>query len=132
MEICWTVVDLSPLSSWKKKLKAENYETINHFSFFLSQLKSSKTVEVKSFKIDGEGANTIFTVDHKGDLFVTRSLDREEKSAYHLTARMYDGNNKLIEDSGDFIVQVTDLNDNRPVFPRTYNGSIVERSMIGE
>lgn len=97
----------------------------------IGQLKSSQRVEVKSFKIEGEGANTIFTVDHKGDLFVTRSLDREEKNAYHLTATMYDGNNKLIEDAGDFVVQVTDINDNTPVFPRTYNGSIMERSMIG-
>lgn len=97
----------------------------------IGQLKSSQKVEVKSFKIEGEGANTIFTVDDKGDLFVTRSLDREEKSAYRLTARMYDGNKKVIEDAGDFIVQVTDINDNSPVFPRTYNGSIMERSMIG-
>lgn len=102
------------------------------FLFLFSQLKSSQRVEVKNFKIEGEGANTIFTVDRKGDLFVTRSLDREEKSLYHLTARMYDGNNKLIEDSGEFVVQVTDLNDNVPVFPRTYNGSIMERSAIGE
>uniref|UniRef100_UPI0037E821B7 cadherin-5 n=1 Tax=Semicossyphus pulcher TaxID=241346 RepID=UPI0037E821B7 len=100
-------------------------------AYKIGQLKSSKRVEVKSFKIDGEGANTIFSVDQKGDLFVSRSLDREEKSLYHLTATMYDGNNKLIEDSGDFIVQVTDINDNSPVFPRTYNGSIMERSTIG-
>ncbi|KAM7385280.1 hypothetical protein PAMP_001368 [Pampus punctatissimus] len=97
----------------------------------IGQLKSNQDVSVKKFKIEGEGANTIFTVDQKGDLFVTKSLDREEKSSYHLTARMYDGNNKLIEDSGEFIVHVTDINDNIPVFPRTYNGSIMERSMIG-
>ncbi|XP_054456421.1 cadherin-5 [Anoplopoma fimbria] len=100
-------------------------------AYKIGQLKSSQRVGVNSFKIEGEGANTIFTVDSKGDLFVTRSLDREEKSAYHLTATMYDGNNKLIEDSGDFVVQVTDINDNTPVFPRTYNGSIPERSTIG-
>ncbi|XP_029136222.2 cadherin-5 [Labrus bergylta] len=100
-------------------------------AYKIGQLKSSQRVEVKSFKIDGEGANTIFTVDQKGDLFVTRSLDREEKSLYHLTAKMFDGNNKLIEDSGEFVVQVTDINDNTPVFPRTYNGSIMERSTIG-
>ncbi|KAM7408338.1 hypothetical protein PAMA_002172 [Pampus argenteus] len=97
----------------------------------IGQLKSNQNVSVKKFKIEGEGANTIFTVDQKGDLFVTKSLDREEKNSYHLTARMYDGNNKLIEDSGEFIVQVTDINDNIPVFPRTYNGSIMERSIIG-
>ncbi|XP_068426959.1 cadherin-5 [Clinocottus analis] len=97
----------------------------------IGQLKSNLKVDVKSFKIEGEGANTIFTVDDKGYLFVTRSLDREEKDTYHLTARMYDGNNKLIEDAGEFLIQVTDINDNIPVFPRTYNGSIVERSTIG-
>ncbi|CAN9500220.1 unnamed protein product [Ophioblennius macclurei] len=100
-------------------------------AYKIGQLKSSQKVAVARFKIEGEGANTIFTVDQKGDLFVTRSLDREEKSRYHLTARMYDGNNKLIEDSGDFEVQVTDINDNSPVFPRLYNGSIMERSTIG-
>lgn len=115
------VVDLSPRSS-------ELYS----FFFFLSQLKSSQSLQVKSFEIEGEGANSIFTVDEKGDLFVTRSLDREKKSKYHLTARMYDGNKKLIEDSGDFEVQVTDINDNTPIFSRAYNGSIMERSPIGE
>lgn len=97
-----------------------------------SQLKSSKKLEGKSFVIEGEGANTIFIVDHKGDLFVTKALDREEKNLYHLTARMYDGNRNLVEDPGDFVVQVTDINDNSPVFARTYNGSVMERSMIGE
>lgn len=71
-------------------------------------------------------------MDSKGDLYVNKMLDREQKSSYHLSARMYDGNKKLIEDSGDFIVHVTDINDNMPVFPMTYNGSIMERSMIGE
>lgn len=87
---------------------------------------------MKSFEIEGEGANTIFTVDPKGDLFVTQALDREEKSVYHLTARMYDGNRLVIEDSGDFVVHVTDINDNSPVFPRTYNGSVMERAALGE
>ncbi|CAB1413525.1 unnamed protein product [Pleuronectes platessa] len=97
----------------------------------IGQLKSTQKVEVKRFRIEGEGANTIFTVDPKGDLYVTSLLDREEKSSYHLVAKMFDGNNKLIEDTGEFIVQVNDINDNIPVFPRTYNGSIMERSAIG-
>uniref|UniRef100_A0A3B4A5H4 Cadherin-5 n=1 Tax=Periophthalmus magnuspinnatus TaxID=409849 RepID=A0A3B4A5H4_9GOBI len=79
----------------------------------------------------GEGANTIFTVGPTGDLFVTRSLDREEKSIYHLSAKMYDGNNKLVEDSGNFEVVVNDINDNIPVFPKGFNGSVLERSPVG-
>ncbi|XP_059215275.1 cadherin-5 [Centropristis striata] len=99
-------------------------------AYKIGQLKNSKTKEGVHFTIDGEGANTIFTVDPKGDLFVTRSLDREEKDQYNLTAKMLDGNNRLIEDSGHFIVQVTDINDNIPVFSEPYNGSIMERSAI--
>lgn len=97
----------------------------------IGQLKSTLRVEAKKFSIDGEGANTIFTVDNKGDLFVTRSLDREEKSVYYLTAKMYDGNNQLVEDSGKFEVIVNDINDNIPVFPKGLNGSVLERASAG-
>uniref|UniRef100_A0AAQ4RKK1 Cadherin-5 n=1 Tax=Gasterosteus aculeatus aculeatus TaxID=481459 RepID=A0AAQ4RKK1_GASAC len=100
-------------------------------AYRIGKLKSSKTVDVKKFEISGEGANRIFFVDSKGDLFVNQTLDREKNSMYKLTAKMFDGNGELIEDSGDFVVQVTDINDNIPVFPRTYNGSIMERSPIG-
>lgn len=97
----------------------------------IGQLKSTLRVEVKNFAIDGEGANSVFTVDHKGDLYVTRSLDREEKSVYHLSAKMYDGNNQLVEDSGKFEVIVNDINDNIPVFPKGLNGSVMERAPVG-
>uniref|UniRef100_A0AAV2JMH6 Cadherin domain-containing protein n=1 Tax=Knipowitschia caucasica TaxID=637954 RepID=A0AAV2JMH6_KNICA len=97
----------------------------------IGQLKSTLRVEVKRFSIDGEGANSIFTVDNKGDLFVTRSLDREEKSVYHLSAKMYDGNNQVVEDSGGFEVIVNDINDNLPVFPKGFNGSVLERAAVG-
>ncbi|XP_035981797.1 cadherin-5 [Fundulus heteroclitus] len=94
----------------------------------IGELRSSLNSGVKKFTIEGEGANDIFTVLENGNLYVTTSLDREKKASYNLTARMYDGNNKLIEDAGDFVVQVTDINDNCPVFPRQYNGSITERT----
>ncbi|XP_015236871.1 PREDICTED: cadherin-5-like [Cyprinodon variegatus] len=98
------------------------------FPFQIGQLKSSKQVAVKSFTIEGEGANTIFTVNKKGgELYVNTLLDREEKAQYHLTAKMYDGNEVLVESAGDFIVQVTDINDNCPVFSKEYKGSVVER-----
>lgn len=89
-------------------------------------------MEGKIFEIAGEGANSIFTVDKKGDLLVTTVLDREEKSSYNLTAKLFDRFHRLIEDSGEFVVLVTDINDNSPVFPKTYNGSIMERSESGE
>ncbi|KAM6956648.1 cadherin-5 [Aplochiton taeniatus] len=98
--------------------------------FKIGKLKSTRKVEVKHFKIQGEGVDSIFTVDQHGDLFVNRKLDREEKATYHLTAQMFDGNNNLVEQAGEFVVQVTDLNDNTPVFAQNYNASVRERSTI--
>lgn len=95
------------------------------------QLKSSKKDSTMNFEIEGEGANSIFTVDRGGDLFVTTSLDREKKASYNLTARMYDKDNNLVEDAGHFVIHVTDINDNSPVFSQTFNGYIMERSKIG-
>nr|XP_004553553.1 cadherin-5 [Maylandia zebra] len=97
----------------------------------IGRLKSDKSNPGGVFKIEGEGANDIFIVDNKGDLFVTKSLDREKKNAYHLTAMMSDAYGNRIENPGEFVVQVTDINDNTPVFTQSYNGSIEERSRIG-
>ncbi|XP_004076995.2 cadherin-5 [Oryzias latipes] len=97
----------------------------------IGQLKSSKKDSTMNFEIEGEGANSIFTVDRGGDLFVTTSLDREKKASYNLTARMYDKDNNLVEDAGHFVIHVTDINDNSPVFSQTFNGYIMERSKIG-
>uniref|UniRef100_A0A3P9LPT3 Cadherin-5 n=1 Tax=Oryzias latipes TaxID=8090 RepID=A0A3P9LPT3_ORYLA len=97
----------------------------------IGQLKSSKKDSTMNFEIEGEGANSIFTVDRGGDLFVTTSLDREKKASYNLTARMYDKDNNLVEDAGHFVIHVTDINDNSPVFSQTFNGYITERSKIG-
>ncbi|KAG7218503.1 hypothetical protein INR49_020362 [Caranx melampygus] len=95
----------------------------------IGQLKSNRQANMKKFKIEGEGANDIFIVNDQGDVFVTKRVDRETKSSYHMTAKMYDGN-VLIEDAGEFVVQVNDINDHLPVFPKVYSGHIMERSPI--
>ncbi|KAF6737416.1 Cadherin-5 [Oryzias melastigma] len=100
-------------------------------AYKIGKLKSSKKEQSMKFEIEGEGANSIFTVDRDGNLYVTTSLDREKKASYNLTARMYDEYNRLVEDAGDFVIHVTDINDNKPVFAQTYNGYIMERSKIG-
>ncbi|XP_029031387.1 cadherin-5 [Betta splendens] len=126
----------NPLLSRKKRhwiwnsLYVEEEKPVSS-PYKIGQLKSSHKLEVMKFEIEGEGANTIFLVGDNGDLLVTRALDREEKSTYNLTAKLYDGNHKLIEDSGEFVVRVTDINDNIPIFPKEYKGSIMERSPIG-
>uniref|UniRef100_A0A3P9NKH3 Cadherin-5 n=1 Tax=Poecilia reticulata TaxID=8081 RepID=A0A3P9NKH3_POERE len=92
-------------------------------------LRSDQKVAVRTFTIEGEGVNQTFIVDNKGNLYVKERLDREKKAWYHLTARMYDGNGLLIEDAGEFDIEVTDINDNCPVFQEEYKGSIMERTI---
>lgn len=82
------------------------------------------------FAIEGEGVNQTFIVDNKGNLYVKERLDREKKALYHLTARMYDGNGLLIEDAGEFAIEVNDINDNCPVFQEEYKGSVMERTSM--
>uniref|UniRef100_A0A3P8WKU3 Cadherin domain-containing protein n=1 Tax=Cynoglossus semilaevis TaxID=244447 RepID=A0A3P8WKU3_CYNSE len=111
---------------WNKLFVEEEKPTPTAYK--IGQVK----VDGRRYEISGEGANSIFTVDLEGDLFVTKTLDREEKNSYRLTAKMFDRNNMLIERSGEFIVHVTDINDNLPVFAKTFNGSVMERSSPGE
>ncbi|XP_007542328.1 cadherin-5 [Poecilia formosa] len=94
----------------------------------IKQLRSDQKVAVRTFTIEGEGVNQTFIVDNKGNLYVKERLDREKKAWYHLTAKMYDGNGLLIEDAGEFDIEVTDINDNCPVFQEEYKGSVMERT----
>ncbi|KAJ8252378.1 hypothetical protein COCON_G00216900 [Conger conger] len=61
-----------------------------------------------------------------------KKLDREVKSTYYLTAHLLDiTTNKSVEAAEPFNIKIIDLNDNNPVFPSSYNGSILERSATG-
>lgn len=85
------------------------------------------------YRIEGEGANTIFLVNDQGDISVNDKLDREKKSLYHLKARLIDrSTNRDVEEPSDFLIQVQDINDNAPVFQGPFKGSIQEMSATGK
>ena len=96
---------------------------------------NTKMNDKTHYEILGEGVvghkPPIFTVNEKGDLFVTSQLDREKKSQYLLRAKLLDDRSNLVEREEDFVVLVTDINDNDPVFPPSFNASIRERSHRG-
>ena len=70
-------------------------------------------------------------MDEKGHIYVTERLDREEKSKYLLSAKLFDTSNILVEKVEEFVILVTDINDNDPVFTKSFNASIKERSKRG-
>lgn len=75
----------------------------------------SKSLE---YQISGDGAGSIFIVDDEtGVLSVTQKLDREKQAFYNLKAHLIDRiTRKAVESESDFVVKVTDINDNAPKF----------------
>ncbi|KAI1904084.1 hypothetical protein AGOR_G00002030 [Albula goreensis] len=99
---------------------------------YVGKLTSTKASNGTKFVIKGEGANSIFNVSTQGDIYALKTLDREVKSVYNLTAHLLNiSTNMPVEDPDPFSINIIDLNDNIPVFPPSYNGSIPERSDPG-
>uniref|UniRef100_A0A3P9HWE4 Cadherin-4 n=1 Tax=Oryzias latipes TaxID=8090 RepID=A0A3P9HWE4_ORYLA len=89
------------------------------------------------YSITGVGAdqppNEVFSIDPElGKMFVTKPLDREHRSSYHLRAHAVDMNGNQVENPIDLYIFVIDMNDNRPEFKnQVYNGSVDEGSRPG-
>uniref|UniRef100_A0AAY4DY16 Cadherin-4 n=1 Tax=Denticeps clupeoides TaxID=299321 RepID=A0AAY4DY16_9TELE len=89
------------------------------------------------YSITGVGAdqppNEVFKIDPvTGKMFVTKPMDREERSFYHLRAHAVDMNGIQVETPIDLYIYVIDMNDNRPEFQnQVYNGSVLENARPG-
>ncbi|XP_055779147.1 cadherin-2-like [Salvelinus fontinalis] len=89
------------------------------------------------YSVTGPGADQsptgIFIINPiSGQLSVTKPLDREQISNFHLRAHAVDLNGNQIENPIDIVINVIDMNDNRPEFTHTiYNGSVPEGSKPG-
>ncbi|XP_059896356.1 cadherin-4-like [Gadus macrocephalus] len=77
--------------------------------------------------------NEVFNIDPvAGKMYVTKPLDREMRSSYHLRAHAVDMNGNQVENPIDLYIYVIDMNDNRPEFRnQVYNGSVDEGSKPG-
>ncbi|KAM4622494.1 cadherin-4 [Discoglossus pictus] len=104
----------------------------------LVRIRSDKDREsMIRYSITGVGADQppmeIFKIDSiSGRMDVTRPLDREERSSYHLRAHAVDMNGNKVENPIDLSIYVIDMNDNRPEFSGLiFNGSVDEASKPG-
>uniref|UniRef100_A0AAR2L5G9 Cadherin-4 n=1 Tax=Pygocentrus nattereri TaxID=42514 RepID=A0AAR2L5G9_PYGNA len=108
------------------------------FPQMLVSIRSDKDRSINiRYSITGVGAdqppNEVFSIDpEKGKMYVTKPLDREERSSYHLRAHAVDMNGNQVEQPVDLYIFVIDMNDNRPEFKnQVYNGSVMEGSKPG-
>ncbi|KAM9849263.1 cadherin-2-like [Aulostomus maculatus] len=89
------------------------------------------------YSVTGPGADQpptgIFIINPiSGQLSVTKPLDREHISIFHLRAHAVDLNGNQVENPIDIVINVIDQNDNRPEFMYTlFNGSVPEGSKPG-
>ncbi|XP_066511036.1 uncharacterized protein, partial [Hoplias malabaricus] len=100
-------------------------------------IKSTKSKDVKiTYNITGEGADMppvgLFTINRTtGWLYVTEPLDREDKDKYVLQAHAVAAEGEG-EAPMEIIVNVIDMNDNKPVFTQdSYFGRVPEATPIG-
>ncbi|XP_063075436.1 cadherin-2-like [Engraulis encrasicolus] len=89
------------------------------------------------YSVTGPGADQpptgIFFIDPvSGSLSVNRPLDREHISNFHLRAHAVDLNGNQVENPIDIVINVIDMNDNRPEFVhQIWNGTVPEGSKPG-
>ncbi|KAM8830553.1 cadherin-4-like isoform 1-T1 [Synchiropus picturatus] len=108
------------------------------FPQMLVSIRSDQDQDISiRYSITGVGAdqppNEVFNIDPVlGKMFVTKPLDREHRSSYHLRAHAVDMNGNQVENPIDLYIFVIDMNDNRPEFKnQVYNGSVDEGSKPG-
>ncbi|XP_065145374.1 cadherin-5 [Paramisgurnus dabryanus] len=97
----------------------------------IGKLENTNYAEHTQYKLYGEGANTIFTVNYAGDIFINAKLDREKKKSYKLSASLTDIFGQPKDKNDSFDIVLLDVNDNIPVFPPDLSGSISESSKTG-
>ncbi|XP_030630690.1 cadherin-2 [Chanos chanos] len=89
------------------------------------------------YSVTGPGADQpptgIFVINPiSGELTVNRPLDRENIPSFHLRAHAVDLNGNQVENPIDIVINVIDMNDNRPEFVyQKWNGTVPEGSKPG-
>ncbi|CAO2593374.1 Cdh2 [Lemmus lemmus] len=106
--------------------------------FLISQIRSDRDKNLSlRYSVTGPGADQpptgIFIISPiSGQLSVTKPLDRELIAQFHLRAHAVDINGNRVENPIDIVINVIDMNDNRPEFlHQVWNGSVPEGSKPG-
>uniref|UniRef100_A0A3B3HSY2 Cadherin domain-containing protein n=1 Tax=Oryzias latipes TaxID=8090 RepID=A0A3B3HSY2_ORYLA len=96
-----------------------------------------KMVQKILYSITGPGATEdpvgLFTIEKDtGDLYVHQRLDREKQAHYTLLAHADSAGSSKAEDPMEIIINVIDMNDNKPIFEQTsYAAKVAESSPKG-
>ena len=78
------------------------------------------------YEIDEGNVNDAFQIDKNNGVISTKgTIDRETLDVYTLKVKASDKGNPKLSSTKDFVIQVTDVDDNAPVFnPSSYDGEL--------
>ncbi|MED6264863.1 long-chain fatty acid transporter fat1, partial [Characodon lateralis] len=87
-----------------------------------------------SYSIISGNEHGMFSVDpHTGDVFVIEALDYEVSHEYYITVEATDGGSPPLSDIASVNINLTDVNDNKPVFSQEiYTTVISEDAELGK
>uniref|UniRef100_A0A665T5P9 FAT atypical cadherin 1a n=1 Tax=Echeneis naucrates TaxID=173247 RepID=A0A665T5P9_ECHNA len=87
-----------------------------------------------SYSIISGNEHGMFSVDPKtGDIFVIEPLDYEASHEYYITIEATDGGSPPLSDMATVNINLTDVNDNRPVFSQdVYMAVVSEDAELGK
>ncbi|XP_069049414.1 protocadherin Fat 1 isoform X3 [Lepisosteus oculatus] len=103
----------------------------------LQVFAASRDIEVNaeiSYSIISGNEHGKFSIDSEtGDIFVIESLDYEMSHEYYLTVEATDGGTPSLSDVATVNINLTDINDNSPVFNQeVYSAVISEDAELGK
>ncbi|XP_028998199.1 protocadherin Fat 1a isoform X2 [Betta splendens] len=98
---------------------------------------ASRDVEANgeiSYSILSGNEHGLFSVDPRtGDIFVIEPLDYEVSHEYYITIEATDGGSPPLSDMATVAINLTDVNDNRPVFSQdVYTAVVSEDTELGK
>ncbi|KAJ8262336.1 hypothetical protein GJAV_G00165290 [Gymnothorax javanicus] len=88
--------------------------------------KDSESKAEVSYSIASGNEGGMFKIDsHTGDVFVLKGLDYESTPEYYLTVEAAQGASPSLTDTATVSINVTDVNDNGPVFSQPMFATVV-------
>ncbi|PIK40237.1 putative protocadherin Fat 1 [Apostichopus japonicus] len=117
---------------------AENVE-VGTVILTVRALQLMKALTLVTYAIDSGNEHGKFEIDGTTEYQIKRenkvrdALDFEKEHAYYLTVKASDAGVRPLSDTTMVNIQVTDVNDNSPVFSQDiYNSEVIEAARVGD
>jgi len=93
--------------------------------------RKSRINSLMQYVIVNVEMRNLFSINSNGELYTKKALDREKRSQYSFTVMLEEKRPSTKITIAEVIINITDANDETPMFNNNYKGSIKENSPPG-